>query len=67
MKLPTYICIETFVILRTKSKNHSHPMHAHMAGTMFPFVIMMGEVVSDKENKFRQALSAMGLHDLSYW
>jgi len=34
---------------------------------MFPFVIQMGEVVTDKENKFRQALGAMGLHDLSYW
>ena len=34
---------------------------------MFPFVIQMGEVVADKEMKFRQALAAMGLHDLSYW
>jgi len=34
---------------------------------MFPFVIQMGEVVTDKELKFRQAIGAMGLHDLSYW
>jgi hypothetical protein len=34
---------------------------------MFPFVIQMGEVVTDKELKFRQALAAMGLYDLSYW
>jgi len=35
--------------------------------SLFPFVIQMSEVVYDKENKFRQALGAMGLHDLSYW
>mmetsp|Transcript_48840 Transcript_48840/g.119011 ORF Transcript_48840/g.119011 Transcript_48840/m.119011 type:complete len:1032 (-) Transcript_48840:696-3791(-) len=34
---------------------------------MFPFVIQMGEVIQDKELKFRQALGAMGLYELSYW
>lgn len=38
-----------------------------LGACMFPFVIQMGEVVTDKELKFRQALAAMGLFDLSYW
>jgi hypothetical protein len=38
-----------------------------LGAAMFPFVIQMGEVVTDKELKFRQALAAMGLYDLSYW
>jgi len=34
---------------------------------MFPFVIQMAEVIAERELKLRQALSAMGLHDLAYW
>ena len=37
------------------------------AGAMFPFVIQMSEVVNEKELKLRQALQAIGLHDVSYW
>ena len=34
---------------------------------MFPFSVQIAEVVSEREQKLRQALAAMGLHDLSYW
>ena len=38
-----------------------------VACAMFPFVVQIGEVVAERELKLRQALAAMGLHDLSYW
>ena len=34
---------------------------------MFPFVIQMNEIVTERELKLRKALEAMGLHDTSYW
>jgi hypothetical protein len=37
------------------------------AGAMFPFVIQMNEIVTERELKLRKALEAMGLHDTSYW
>jgi hypothetical protein len=34
---------------------------------MFPFVIQISEILMERERKLRQAMSTMGLHDLSYW
>ncbi len=34
---------------------------------MFPFVIQMNEIVTERELKLRKALEAMGLHDTAYW
>jgi hypothetical protein len=34
---------------------------------MFPFVIQINEIVMERELKLRQALQAMGLHDIAYW
>ena len=38
-----------------------------VACAMFPFVIQISEVVSERELKLRQTLAAMGLHDTAYW
>jgi hypothetical protein len=37
------------------------------AGSMFPFVIQISEILMERERKLRQAMATMGLHDLAYW
>jgi hypothetical protein len=38
-----------------------------LACLMFPFVIQISEIVSEKEQRLRQALTAVGMYDMSYW
>ena len=37
-----------------------------LAAAMFGFVIQLGSIVTEKELKFRQAMSIMGLYNLAY-
>ncbi|XP_028787945.1 ABC transporter A family member 2 [Neltuma alba] len=38
-----------------------------LAIAMFNFVLQMGSLVTEKENKLRQAMMMMGLYDSAYW
>ncbi|KAI9086495.1 hypothetical protein K1719_031579 [Acacia pycnantha] len=38
-----------------------------LAIAMFNFVLQMGSLVTEKENKLRQAMKMMGLYDSAYW
>ena len=53
--------IETFSIV-----GQAGPMFFH-AAAMFGFVIQLGSIVAEKELKFHQAMSIMGLYNLAYW